>query len=430
MKNTIPLQSEQSAKLLQRYLQQFQEVISSGYANTVRRTINNVVDGVVRSHDIKLRSIAEALDDTICSHSREKQLSRQLNSKRWDAHVALSNYWRLIKRKLGKESTLFVLDTGDIQKPYARTMEGLDYVYDGSTEETGPGYWSIHIHAIDAKGKHYPLLMEPYSVRETGFRSAPAEHQRAWHSVHQAFGRHGVWVLDAGFDNAKHFRWATQNAIAFVIRGYDERWVNADGKRVKLHDLVRGMKLPHTAVLPKYNKKTGTIEHRLVSYGYVNVQLPEQWNPRTRSLESTQLTLIVESRYTNAKGMDPHNAKRVWFYTSMSIANPRDARAVLKLYSRRWSCEEEIRFLKRNFNIEDLRVRTLRSIKKLLALGLLAFALLCYLERLLNCLHRKQYRWILGFAGYSTRHVKFIYYALHKAISKLLPLISPQSVFS
>ena len=102
----------------------------------------------------------------------------------------------------------------------------------------------------------------------------------------------------------------------------------------------------------------------------------------------------------------------------MSIANARDARAVLKLYSRRWSCEEEIRFLKHNFNIEDLRVRSLRSIKKLLTLSLLAFAVLCYLERLLHCLHRKAYRWILDFAGYSIQHVKFVYYALHKAISK------------
>ena len=246
-----------------------------------------VLEGVVRSHDIKLRSIAEALDDKLCCHSREKQLSRQLNSKRWDAHPALSNYWRLIKRRLGKESTVFVLDTGDIQKPYARRMEGLDYVYDGSTKEPGPGYWTIHIHAIDAQGKHYPVLIEPYSVRETGFRSALAEHQRAWNSVHQAFGGHGVWVLDAGFDNAKHFRWATQNAIAFVIRGYDERWVKADGKRVKLHALVKAMELPYTTVLPKYNKKTGTIERRLVSYGYVNLQLPEQWNPHTLGIYPT-----------------------------------------------------------------------------------------------------------------------------------------------
>ena len=70
-------------------------------------------------------------------------------------------------------------------------MEGLDYVYDGSTKETGPGYWTIHIHAIDAQGKHYPVLIEPYSVRETGFRSALTEHQRDWNSVHQAFGGHG-----------------------------------------------------------------------------------------------------------------------------------------------------------------------------------------------------------------------------------------------
>jgi hypothetical protein len=46
-------------------------------------------------------------------------------------------------------SALLILDLSDFQKKYAKTMEHLATVRDGSEKTKGPGYWTLHVVATE-----------------------------------------------------------------------------------------------------------------------------------------------------------------------------------------------------------------------------------------------------------------------------------------
>jgi len=59
-----------------------------------------------------------------------------------------------------------VIDETDIQKPYAKSMEHLGPVRDGSTGKTGQGYSCMNVLATDVDGRDViPLWGQLHSVR-------------------------------------------------------------------------------------------------------------------------------------------------------------------------------------------------------------------------------------------------------------------------
>ena len=77
-----------------------------------------------------------------------------------------------------QEITLLILDLSDISKKYARKMEYLARVHDGSEDGLGTGYWLLQIIGAEP-GK--PMVLPLYIIASTlnGVRTIKAKTSRS-----------------------------------------------------------------------------------------------------------------------------------------------------------------------------------------------------------------------------------------------------------
>ncbi len=97
--------------------------------------------GIQASRDIKLSNIARSLDEEIKLIKTENRLSR--NAQAEDLTLHLNG--EVIKRgsKRISENTVIALDLSDINKPFAKKMDYLADVWNGSEGKAGKGYWLL-----------------------------------------------------------------------------------------------------------------------------------------------------------------------------------------------------------------------------------------------------------------------------------------------
>ena len=75
--------------------------------------------------------------------------------------------------------------------------------------------------------------------------------------------------------------------------------------------------------------------------------------------------------------------------TNLPVETAEDARRVLRYYARRWECEEGIRFLKSEINLEQIRTFNWTAICRLVLLAVLVMRYLTWLlERTPNLAER------------------------------------------
>jgi len=120
----------------------FSNRLTEGFTKPERRFIREVIYGIQASKDVKLSNIARSLWETIPLIKMERRLSR--NAARSDfTDVINARLIRLGKNRIAAD-TVLALDPGDIDKPYAKKMEHLALVRDGSRNRTKhPGYWTM-----------------------------------------------------------------------------------------------------------------------------------------------------------------------------------------------------------------------------------------------------------------------------------------------
>ena len=73
--------------------------------------------------------------------------------------------------------------------------------------------------------------------------------------------------------------------------------------------------------------------------------------------------------------------KPMMLLTNLPVENVRDAKRIMRLYIRRWECEEGIRFLKNQVNLEKIRTFNWSAICRLV---LLAVLVMIYLGQLVE----------------------------------------------
>jgi len=91
----------------------------------------------------------------------------------------------------------------------------------------------------------------------------------------------------------------------------------------------------------KIIKRHGKHAVRITQIGWTKVRLPDR---------EDELTLVI----ARLAGHD----KPMMILTNLPVEDVKDAKRILRFYIRRWECEEGIRFLKSQVNLE--RIRTFR----------------------------------------------------------------------
>ena len=153
------MDSSRTANKMRAQIGKFSGVISSGLPKVAARFVGEMVYGIQASQSVVLSEIGRALEEPISIKETEERLSRQLMRK---------GLGEVIQNNLLKEAgarvtgdMLLVVDLSDIMKRYARKMEYLAPVYDGSAGEIKNGYWLCEISGCAVgKRKAFALVSE------------------------------------------------------------------------------------------------------------------------------------------------------------------------------------------------------------------------------------------------------------------------------
>ena len=293
---------------------------------------------------------------------------------RLESHLAKNNNFdNKIKSELPdiwlpfiKDDTPIILDLSDIAKPYAKKMDYLATVRDGSTGELVNGYWLVELYASVSRKNPLPILLEPFSHEEP---ESPGQNPVVIKTVHKIFeltNKRGILVADRGFDSFVMLEDWLDNKYKFVVRLVGNRHFKPIYDSFEQHTPIMADYLADQIPTPyrfdKIVKRRGKKKVHITQIGFTKVKLPSR---------DETLAMIV----CRLAGCD----KPMMLLTNLSVEDSKDAKRVLRLYIRRWECEEAIRFLKSQVNIEKIRTFNWIAICRLVLLAVLVMIYLCWL---------------------------------------------------
>jgi hypothetical protein len=277
-------------------------------------------------------------------------------------------------------------------------MEAISDVHDGSTGEIRKGYLTVEA-AVLSKGKKMPMPVyeKIISPAEEGFVSMTHENLCCLESLSAHFGKKCVRTLDRGFDANDYYRYFLKNGEKFVIRAKKNRNVIYRNKTQNIMDVAKLYKGNYRMdFMDKQGRKT---ECRI---SYIPIRLCE--------FPDKELVLVAVYGF----GKEP-----MLLITNLRMTEKKKLCMIAaKVYLMRWRIEEYFKFKKQQFDLEDLRVMTLKSIRNLnlfasLSAGYIAIVSAekedtIFMLELHECAKR-----IYGIP-------KFIFYALGYAIERVL----------
>jgi len=353
------------------------ESISSNLHNFLKKIANNLSvpdKKFLRDSLIGLLRCGKPIVCQMARHMPNQRIKFLSRLDRLETHLVKdSDFDDKIKAELPvnwlpfiKDDTPIILDLSDIAKPFAKKMDYLATIRDGSTGELVNGYWLVELYASLSRKNPVPILLEPFSHEEPYSPGQNPVVLKAIHEIFELTDNRGVLVVDRGFDNIIMFEDWLDNKYRFVARLVGNRHLTQVCEGLQQQIPIRADQLAEQTVTPhrfdKLVKRYGKPAVRMTQIGWTKVRL---------SGRDEVLTLIV----SRLAGHD----KPMMLLTNLPVEDVKDAERILRFYIRRWECEEGIRFLKSQVNLEKIRTFSWSAICRLVLLAILVMIYLGWL---------------------------------------------------
>jgi len=176
-------------------MSRFAHKICFGFQKPAKKFMVQMLYGIQASKDVKLSNICRSLNEQIPLIKTEARLSRNVGkqdlTERINGNLVADGATRV------NHDTVIALDLSDLDKPYAKKMEHLALVRDGSTgEPRSNGYWLLEVLGADVEGEDLiPLYGELYSQEARDFRSENSQILGAVDRVMEGVGTRGIWAI-------------------------------------------------------------------------------------------------------------------------------------------------------------------------------------------------------------------------------------------
>src|ERR1017187_1967476 len=298
----------------------------------LEKFVAQMLFGIQASQDVKLSNIARSLKEEIPLIKTEDRLSRNLKAAQLEAELT-PQLVRMASRRV-ETNTVLCLDLSDIRKEYARKMEYLATIRDGSSGELHAGYWLCAITGAEVNGSEIlPLYQKLYSTKAADFRGENAEVLSAIDLVRRSTGSRGIWTMDRGGDRKKLLEPLLDRQQRFVIRSTGKRSV-IDRRKLQgsVAEVAGRCRLRHQARIIKI--QDGQEKVYDLRYGAEPIRLPGR---------AEQLWLVVIDGFGEAPLM---------LLTNVPIG-AKDSQSlwwIVQIYLTRWKIEETFRFIKQSYN--------------------------------------------------------------------------------
>lgn len=337
-----------TASKLRDQIIKFSGELSSTCPKVVRRFLAETIYGIQARQSVHLTEIARALNEEIPLRKTHYRLCRQLGREE------LGDWLRtaIIRRAACEvdKKTLLILDLSDITKKYARKMEYMATVRDGSQKALGQGYSTCSVIAAEVnKPRLIPLYGELYSHECPDFMSENTEIIKAFRQVSRATTKNGVWVLDRGGDRPELYRHLLKEKLSFLIRIRGDRRLLFRGKMREAVDLASHCSLPYMERIVR--QEAGKEKAYKLLLGSCPVRLPGHIEP---------LSLVVVRGF---------GQKPLMLLTTLRVTKSRKSHwQIIQSYLTRWRIEETIRFVKQSYQLEDIRLLTYRRLQNMMSI--------------------------------------------------------------
>ena len=394
---------------IKRDLTNFSTKISKGLKRPQQKFIHQMLYGILAGNKLHLSEISRSLKEHISLKKTIERLSRNLNA--FDEKQAfMQNYLSLVKQHVKEAYAVIVIDNSDIAKPAGRKLEALSEIRDGSTGEITLGYLTIEAAVLSELGKMpLPVYEKVFSAAEDGFISETYENLCCLRSLSENFTPRCVRTLDRGFDANDYYRYFLKRSERFVIRTRKSRNVIYNGETCNIMDVATRYK--GNCRMDFTDKKGKTLNCKM---SCIPVKLCE--------FSTKGLTLVAVYGF----GAEP-----MLLLSNLKMKEKkRLCHIVAKVYLMRWRIEEYFKSKKQQFELEDLRVMSLQSIRNLNLLSTLAAGHIgltssvhsegSFLKELKEC-SRRIYEipeFIFYALGYAMEHILSM---SRKGISSFLP---------
>lgn len=321
----------------------FSSKLSAEMQKPNKNFIMDMFFGLSKGKSVLLSDIARTLEEPIDTIQTVKRLSSRLESFHEEDQL-LENYGNMITSHFKEKDNLIIVDNSEIVKPYSNKLEALGKVRDGSTGRIEKGYWTTNMIGITSTTKHpISLYSHLFSSTEKGFVSQNEETYKGLRHVRNVLDtRQATFVMDRDYDDVKMIKTILAQKDNFIIRLKKNRHLLYQNKKLNVRELALRRK-------GKINFRTeikGTVYDLKVSH--ITVEIP--------SLKGRKLTMIVVYGY----GKDP-----MVLLTNKLVKRKKEVLSILKAYITRWRIEEMFRVQKSDFDLENVRVRTLKSLNRM-----------------------------------------------------------------
>ena len=333
----------------------FLGIFSTRFSKPIQRFIGQMLFGIQAAQDVKLSQIGRELQEPIRIGKVENRLSRNL------AHEGMAEKLHACILDHAAPSihqdTLIIIDPTDIQKQYARKMDYLAKVWDGSKGELGEnlGYTGCMAVACESGARRMmPLALRLWSCEAPDFQSENAEVAAVVDFIAKRTNGRGIYVYDRGGDRINFFEHLLDANLRFIVRLVGNRNLIWRKKTLLADKLANNCRMLHASKVTFQSHGREIIVP--IQIGVQEVSLPDR--------PETALRLVV------VKGF---GEKPMMLLTNLRGTNSfRSLWQVVEGYVTRWRVEETIRYIKQSYRLEDLRVLTYERLKNMAALVLCA----------------------------------------------------------
>ena len=389
-------------------IEKFSGELCASLGKVPRRFVQEMLYGILSRGSVQLTEIARSLGEPITLHKTHDRLSRNLSNPRLEVELEKSLI-QIAAPHIGKD-TLIIIDPSDIIKPYARKMEYLGEVRDGSKKEIGNGYWLYPVIGVDKKsGNIIPLVNRLYSSLAPDFISENDHILDISAQVLKATGNKGTIVMDKGGDRIKLLKpWLQNPDLDFIVNQRGDRHLIYRNGHHLCRDLVRECKLKYSEVITRITRD-GKAKPYLLKFGFLPVRLPD--------CPKRQLYLVVTSGF----GKEPF-----MLLTTKKMSRSRKVIwDVVESYLARWKVEETIRYIKQSYKLEDMRILTYQRMRNLITMVMAA--------AFFTCVHiglKDRYTIMVGHILKAAKRIfgipDFQYYSMADGIQHILTKTSPK----
>ena len=331
---------------MKREIVNFSKRIATGVNKSTQKFIMDMQYGIAKSGSCLISEISRGLKEKIELKNTIERLCDNLNNITNDELNNIENNYVNEIKGLFADEAIALFDDSDIAKRYGKKFGDLDRVIDASSinKEIVNGYHICEA-VILTKNEMQPISVysKIYSCKSDNFKSMNEYTNQSIEKVRKVLNRKCNMIFDRGYDDNKIIDLVDKNGDYFVIRMDDKRNFLFKGKRKNCHEMAIRRKGK-----VKMNLWFDDNDEYDVAVSHTKVTLP--YNKR-------DYELVFVYGLTEDKPMI--------LLTNREIHSKEDLIKVVRLYFYRWRIEEYFRSKKQEYQMENFRVRTLKSINVL-----------------------------------------------------------------